>query len=49
MDAEKDRTKVEASPETTWGATEEAKAKWHNKYGKSIEKAADRNQDEKKD
>lgn len=49
MDAEKDRTKVEAAPETTWGATEEAKTKWQNKYGKAAEKAAAERQDEKKD
>lgn len=49
MDAEKDRTKVEAAPDSTWGATEEAKAKWQDKYGKAAEKAAARDEKEKKD
>lgn len=49
MDAEKDRTKVDGAPESTWGATEDAKAKWQNKYGKAAEKAAAERQDEKKD
>lgn len=49
MDADKDRTKVDASPESTWGASEEAKTKWHSKYGKAAEKAAERREDEKKD
>lgn len=47
MDSEKDRVKVEASPESTWGASEEVKTKWHDKHGKAAEKAAQR--DEKKD
>lgn len=49
MDAEKDRNKIEAAPESTWGATEEAKDKWHNKFGKPIERAAERDEREKKD
>jgi hypothetical protein len=49
MDTDKDRTKVDASPESTWGATEEAKTKWQNKHGKAAEKAAAERQDEKKD
>jgi hypothetical protein len=49
MDADKDRTKVEAAPESTWGATEAAKAKWHDKYGKPIEKAAAKEEKEKQD
>jgi hypothetical protein len=48
-DAERDRTKVEASPESTWGATEEAKTKWHDKYGKAAEKAAEKAEKEKQD
>lgn len=49
MDADKDRTKVEAAPESTWGATEEAKAKWHTKYGRAAEKAAAEAEKEKRD
>lgn len=48
-DAERDRTKIEPAPESTWGATEEAKLKWQDKYGKGIEKAAARDEKEKRD
>jgi hypothetical protein len=48
-DAERDRTKIEAAPESTWGATEAAKAKWYDKYGKAAEKAAARDEKEKQD
>lgn len=49
MDAEKDRTKIEQAPDSTWGATEAAKAKWHDKYGKGIEKAAEKTDKDKQD
>lgn len=49
MDADKDRTKIEAAPESTWGATEEAKRKWRDKYGKAAEKAAADAEKEKRD
>lgn len=32
---EHDVTKTDGSPESTWGASEEAKAKWDRKYGKA--------------
>lgn len=38
--AENDRTKTDASPESTWGATEEAKAAWDRKHGAAARKAA---------
>lgn len=48
-DADHDRTKLDASPDSTWGATEAVKAKWHDKYGKGIEKAAEKAEKEKQD
>jgi hypothetical protein len=48
-DAEHDRTKVESAPDSTWGATEEAKRRWQQKYGKATEKAAAEAEKEKKD
>lgn len=39
-DAEKDHTKSNASPESTWGATAEAKAAWDRKHGGAARKAA---------
>lgn len=47
-ETEKDRTKVDASPESTWGATEQAKAAWDRKHGASARKAA-KERDEKDD
>jgi hypothetical protein len=35
-----DRTKTDASPESTWGATEDAKAAWDRKHGAAARKAA---------
>lgn len=44
MTNETDRTKSDNSPESTWGATAEAKAAWERKYGaaarKSVKEAA---------
>lgn len=46
-DAERDRTKTEAAPESTWGATEEAKAAWERKYGTAASKSNEKKDDEK--
>lgn len=40
MDAEKDHTKIDAEPQSTWGATPEAKAAWDKKHGTAARKAA---------
>lgn len=45
-EADKDRTKVDASPDSTWGATEAAKAAWDRKHGAAARKAA-KDRDEK--
>lgn len=37
---ERDRTKSDASPESTWGATEATKASWDRKHGAAARKAA---------
>ncbi len=42
-DSEKDRTKTDASPESTWGATEAAKASWDRKHGAAARKQAKEN------
>lgn len=47
-DAKSDRTKTDAAPESTWGATEEAKAAWDRKYGPAARKAAKENAGEDK-
>ncbi len=47
--ADKDRTKVDASPESTWGATEGAKASWDRKHGAAARKAAKERDAEKDD
>ncbi len=39
-EADKDRTKTDASPESTWGAAPEAKAAWDRKHGAAARKAA---------
>lgn len=39
-EADKDRTKSDGSPESTWGATEETKAAWDRKHGAAARKAA---------
>lgn len=36
-----DATKSDASPESTWGASEETKEAWDRKYGKAARKAAE--------
>lgn len=36
-----DATKTDASPESTWGASEEAKEAWDRKHGKAARKAAE--------
>lgn len=46
MDADKDHTKTDASPQSTWGATEAAKAAWDRKHGAAARKAA-KERDEK--
>ena len=48
-EANKDRTKIDASPDSTWGATEEAKAAWERKYGTAIRKAAAKEAKEEKE
>jgi hypothetical protein len=45
-ETDKDRTKSDASPESTWGATAETKAAWDRKHGAAARKAAkDRDED----
>lgn len=49
--AESDATKTDNSPESTWGATEEAKAKWDRTHGATARreaKAAAAEKDEEK-
>lgn len=41
MDADKDHTKTDGSPESTWGATPEAKAAWDKKHGAAARKKAE--------
>lgn len=36
----KDNNKTDAAPESTWGANEEAKAKWDRTHGAAARKAA---------
>ena len=36
-----DATKTDGSPQSTWGATEDAKASWERKHGKAARKAAE--------
>lgn len=43
-----DRTKTDNSAQSTWGATEEAKAAWDRKHGAAARRAA-KEQDEPKD
>jgi hypothetical protein len=38
--AVKDNNKTDASPESTWGANEDAKAKWDRTHGATARKAA---------
>jgi hypothetical protein len=40
MEADKDHTRTDASPQSTWGSTETAKAAWDRKYGGAARKAA---------
>jgi hypothetical protein len=48
VDADKDHTKTDASPQSTWGSTEAAKAAWDRKHGAAARKAAkDAEKDEK--
>ncbi len=46
-ETEKDRTKSDGSPESTWGATEAAKAAWDRKHGAAARKAAKEDKDDK--
>lgn len=48
-DADKDHTKTDASPDSTWGGTPEAKAAWERKYGPAARKAAEKNDGDKAD
>lgn len=36
-----DARKTDPAPESTWGATEEAKAAWDRKYGKAAARRAE--------
>jgi len=47
-DPDRDRTKTDGSPESTWGATSEAKAAWDRKHGAAARKA-NKDKDETKD
>jgi hypothetical protein len=45
-----DDRKTDASPESTWGATAEAKAAWERKHGSAARRAAEKaNKDDEKD
>lgn len=46
-DAERDRTKTDAAPDSTWGASEEAKAAWDRKHGASARKASDKKEEDR--
>lgn len=37
---ETERNKISADPESTWGASEDAKAAWEDKYGDKARKEA---------
>lgn len=41
-DPKADATKTDASPESTWGATREAKDAWASKHGRAAEEKGDR-------
>lgn len=41
-DADRDRTKTDSDPVSTWGTTPEAKAAWEKKYGPAARKAAEK-------
>lgn len=43
-----DANKTDASPESTWGANQEAKEAWDRKYGKAARKAAEENAEKEK-
>jgi hypothetical protein len=47
VDADKDHTKTDASPQSTWGSTEAAKAAWDRKHGATARKAAAKDAAEK--
>lgn len=42
-----DDRKTDSSPESTWGATPEAKAAWERKHGAAARKANKKAEDEK--
>lgn len=48
MSNDADRTKTDASPQSTWGASEAAKAAWDKKHGAAARKAA-KDREEKED
>lgn len=39
--AKADHTKSDASPQSTWGATQETKEAWDRKHGKAARRAAE--------
>jgi hypothetical protein len=47
--ANEDRTKISPAPDSTWGASEEAKEAWDRKFGEPRRKQAEREKKEDKD
>lgn len=43
-----DANKTDTSPESTWGASPEAKEAWDRKYGKAARKAAEESAEKEK-
>lgn len=41
-DADRDHTKTDSDPESTWGSTTEAKAAWDKKHGAAARKASEK-------
>lgn len=39
-ETDRDHTKTDTSPQSTWGATEAAKASWDRKHGAAARRAA---------
>jgi hypothetical protein len=46
---DRDRTKVSPDPDSTWGASEDAKTRWDKKYGEPRRKQAEREKKEQDD
>lgn len=47
MADKQDQRKVDPDPQSTWGATDEAKAAWEAKYGDTTRRAVAKDNEEK--